>query len=320
MKKCLTYIIGVTAALILCGCEHKELCYDHAHVVSLKVNFDWQLAPEANPSSMSLYLYPEDGGEAMRYEFTDRRGGTIRVPIGRYDALCLNSGTENLRYRHTERRETFEVYTRDTELLSSFTSLGVRSDGAPRAEGTEDERVALQPDIVWSGSADDILLTLGDEGEVREVTLLPDAVTVAYTIVIRNIDNLKYAMGLDASLSTLAESVRLYDGAPTGEDITLPFGLQVRPEEASATGSLLTFGHCPSRVDNRHYLTVYAILADGNRWYYTYDVTDQIHGAADPRDIIIEVDGLPLPKPLVNGGGFQPVINEWQQVDIEITM
>ena len=29
---------------------------------------------------MSLYLYPEDGSEPMRYEFTKREGGTIVVP------------------------------------------------------------------------------------------------------------------------------------------------------------------------------------------------------------------------------------------------
>ncbi len=317
MKKCLAYIISMAIAIILCGCDHKELCYDHAHMVSLKVIFDWQLTPEAEPSSMSLYLYPQDGSEVMRYEFTDRRGGTIRVPVGSYDAPCLNSGTENLRYRQTERRGSFEIYTRDTELLSGFAALDVRSDGASRAKGTENERVALEPDAVWSASTDDIILTLADEDKVKEVILYPAGVTCTY---IHNIANLKYASGLDASISTLAEGVRLYDGTVTGKNITLSFGLQTYFGEAKAKGQLLTFGHCPSRAENKHYLTVYAVLADGNKWYYTYDVTDQIHEAPDQYNVLIEVDGLPLPKPIVNGGGFRPVVNDWQSVDIELSM
>ena len=34
---------------------------------------------------MSLYLYPEDGSEPMRYEFTKREGGTI-TSRSMYDA------------------------------------------------------------------------------------------------------------------------------------------------------------------------------------------------------------------------------------------
>ena len=91
------------------------------------------------------------------------------------------------------------------------------------------------------------------------------------------------------------------------------------PSNTSITGQLLAFGHCPS-VRNRHRLTVYAVLADQSRWYYTYDVTDQIHSAPNQRDVHIVFDGLPLPKPIVNGGGFQPTVEEWQEVPIDIEM
>ena len=94
---------------------------------------------------MSLYLFPAGGGEALRYEFTDCRGGMIRVPVGGYEALCLNSDTENVTYRNAECRETFEVTTRTADLLSGLSVLGVLSDGVPRVDGTENERVILPP-------------------------------------------------------------------------------------------------------------------------------------------------------------------------------
>ena len=65
---------------------------------------------------------------------------------------------------------------------------------------------------------------------------------------------------------------------------------------------------------------MYAVLADDSKWYYTYDVTDQIHNAPDPRNVHIVLDGLPLPKPIVNGGGFKPTVKEWQTVDVDIQM
>lgn len=67
-------------------------------------------------------------------------------------------------------------------------------------------------------------------------------------------------------------------------------------------------------------MTIYAVLADESKWYYTYDVTDQIHSAPDQRNVHIVLDGLPLPKPIVNGGGFQPSVDEWQSVDVDIEM
>lgn len=125
MKKLFIYLF---AALAVASCEHKDLCYDHSHTIDVEVVFDWRNASEAAPESMSLYLFPTNGGEALRYEFTDCGGGTIRVPVGNYGALCLNSDTENVTYRNTDQKTTFEVSTRTTDLLSGLSALGVRSD------------------------------------------------------------------------------------------------------------------------------------------------------------------------------------------------
>ena len=107
MKKLFIYLF---AALAVASCEHKDLCYDHSHTIDVEVVFDWRNASEAAPESMSLYLFPTNGGEALRYEFTDCGGGTIRVPVGNYGALCLNSDTENVTYRNTDQKTTFEVW------------------------------------------------------------------------------------------------------------------------------------------------------------------------------------------------------------------
>lgn len=50
-------------AELLSSCEHKDLCYDHPHRQNVEVMFDWSADPDANPATMSLYLYPEEGGD-----------------------------------------------------------------------------------------------------------------------------------------------------------------------------------------------------------------------------------------------------------------
>ena len=69
------------------------------------------------------------------------------------------------------------------------------------------------------------------------------------------------------------------------------------------------FGHCPdSRSDRRHILTVYT----SSRYYYNFDVTDQIHSGTNPTELTIEIDKLVLPKP--DGGGMNPSVGDWSDV------
>lgn len=316
MKKIFHAAAAAAVLAAATSCEHKELCYDHSDAVDVEVVFDWCNAPDASPESMSLYLFPA-GGEALRYEFTDCRGGTIRVPVGSYEALCLNSDTENVTYRNAECRETFEVTTRTADLLSGLSVLGVLSDGVPRVDGTESERVILPPDMLWSDYAESVELK---PAGTPTVTLSPEMSICRYTVEIRNAANLKYVSGISGSLSSMAES--LYPGvgcdATCKTGATIPFDAAVSADKSTVTGELFAFG-CPS-ARKTHTLTVYAVLSDESKWYYTYDVTDQIHSAPDRRDVHIVLDGLPLPKPIVNGGGFQPDVDDWQSVNVDIEM
>ena len=317
MKKIFHAAAAAAVLAAATSCEHKELCYDHSDAVDVEVVFDWCNAPDASPESMSLYLFPA-GGEALRYEFTDCRGGTIRVPVGSYEALCLNSDTENVTYRNAECRETFEVTTRTADLLSGLSVLGVLSDGVPRVDGTESERVILPPDMLWSDYAESV--ELKPTAGTPTVTLSPEMSICRYTVEIRNAANLKYVSGISGSLSSMAES--LYPGvgcdATCKTGATIPFDAAVSADKSTVTGELFAFG-CPS-ARKTHTLTVYAVLSDESKWYYTYDVTDQIHSAPNQRDVHIVLDGLPLPKPIVNGGGFQPDVDDWQSVNVDIEM
>lgn len=317
MKKIFHAAAAAAVLAAATSCEHKDLCYDHSDAVDVEVVFDWCNAPDASPESMSLYLFPA-GGEALRYEFTDCRGGTIRVPVGSYEALCLNSDTENVTYRNAERRETFEVTTRTADLLSGLSVLGVLSDGVPRVDGTESERVILPPDMLWSDYAESV--ELKPTAGTPTVTLSPEMSICRYTVEIRNAANLKYVSGISGSLSSMAEG--LYPGvgcdATCKTGATIPFDAAVSADKSTVTGELFAFG-CPS-ARKTHTLTVYAVLSDESKWYYTYDVTDQIHSAPDRRDVHIVLDGLPLPKPIVNGGGFQPDVDDWQSVNVDIEM
>ena len=311
MKK--TYF-SLLALLALASCDHKEICYDHMHsLLYLQVVFDWSHARAASPASMSFYLFP-DAGRAIRNEFTDPAGGEIRTTEGCYDALCLNSDTEGIEYRNTEKWETFEITTATTTLLPEHTLLSLRSEKPPMASGAESERIAAAPEMVWCDRRAGVEVS----SEEHRLTLSPSAAVGRCTVEIRHADNLAHIRSLSASLSGMAGGFLVGAGTPSTERVTIPFEM-TKSDETTLTGSVQTFGHCPSE-QTAHRLIVYAILADGRKWYYTYDVTEQIHSAPDQQDIRILLDGLPLPEPKSGSGGFRLSVESWQDVYIDIEM
>ena len=315
MKYMNKLLAGWMALSLLTSCEHKDLCYDHSHTTKLEVVFDWSESPEADPSTMSLYLYPEDGSEAMRYEFTDRNGGTITVPTGIYDALCVNSDRETHRIVNKDRMETFEVTTGDTRSLRG--ALATKSDTAPLAEGAEEERSVQEPEALWSGHSE--RLDIGSEG-VQKLVLVPQGRVKECTVEVMNVENLRHADAISMSVTGMSGGWLAGIDELTDEKVTIPFEAKPNSEKTMLAGHLTFFGHCP-KEEGTHKLMIYALMSDGNTYYYEEDVTDQFHDPEqDPTHIKIVLAKLPLPRPVSGGGGLQPTVKEWQEVRIDLPM
>ena len=183
------YLLLIFAAglFLLTGCQHKELCYNHNHTVQVNVVFDWTKSPGADPKSMVVYLFPEDGSDPLLYQLSGAAGGTITVPLGRYQMLALNSDTESILYRGAGLLSSFEIYTRD-ENISTGMGLSEQSE-VPRASGTEQEPVKLAPDMVWSGRySEEVEFSLDEP--VKEVVFTPEPDVIDCSVEILNVKNL----------------------------------------------------------------------------------------------------------------------------------
>lgn len=315
MKK--TLLIAITL-LTAAACQYKDLCYDHHHVVDVTLRYDWALAPAAAPASMTALYYPE-AGEAIRYDYAGIKGGMARLSPGLWQAASYNGDTETILYRGVTSISTLEAHTRLSSVVEGSRLMSTRGE-MPRAKGTESEAVILEPDWLWGGAGD--VFAVQEDTPVT-VTLSPRALVKEITIIIRDVPNLQYVSSLGGALSGLAGSVFVAQARAGEECVTQAFEA-VKADATTITMHLLTFGHCPLQADgitNPHILTVYTVLADGSQWYYTEDITARMHDSAqDPAHIVIELSGMPVPKPIVNGSGFQPTVDGWQNVDIEVGM
>ena len=299
---------------MLCSCEAdlRDLCYDHSHATNLNVAFDWQMAPEMQPSGMTVLFYKVEQvtGEPERYDFAGHEGGSARLVNDSYRAVAYNYDTEAIRYRGMENPALLEAYTRVSSVeegtqMASFT----RGVTMPRAAGTEQEPVILEPDPLC-GVGSEAFTLKGDDSQ--RLVMMPEMRTKEVKITIHNVPNLQYTSQIGAALSGLAPSVYMVSGE-LGESLATE----------TFTGSIVNQTTIVIEL-NTHKLTIYAVLSDNSKWYHTVDVTDQMHdwsqNPEDAEEINIRLDELPIPKPIVNGSGFQPTIDGWQGIEIDVGM
>lgn len=302
-------------AILVTSCTHKELCYDHTHTRNIIVQFDWSKSPEATPRSMSLYLFPESGDKPLRYEFANKDGGQIRVVAGNYKAICMNSDVRDITIQDRDDFDLFCISTKDILSISGLSINKVSAESLPKSKSKTDERWVYSPEQIWSGCHDNVQIS--EHGQVINIT--PEGHIKNCQVQINNAENLEWITGMSATISSLSGGHHPAFKRESEELVTIPFEVRYDTNTRTVNGSFTFFGHCPT-VKTTHQLIIYSILADDSKWYYTYDVTEQIEKAEDPYNIYITLDELPLPKPVMSGGGFHPVIGEWNEIEINISM
>lgn len=301
-------------AVLLSSCEHKELCMDHPHIKNLKLAFDWSNAPDASPEGMCVYFYPqgETDGSVQRIDFRGTEGGGIDLQAGIYNIIAYNNDTEAVQFNLTDDFNGHYGFTREGDLFEPI--FGSGANRAPRADGSENERITISPDMLWATSATSVEV----HGNDQTITLYPDRLVCFYSYEVRNVEHLKHVTMASGALTSMAPSVSFSDSSLGKECVTVPFAA-ISDGESTITGSFLTFGHHEDNIQP-HNMIFYVWMDDGSKWYYTYDVTEQIHQAPDKRRVHIILDGMSLPQPITNGSGFHPSVDEWQTICEDIEM
>lgn len=301
------------------SCEQKELCYAHNHTSTIRVNFDWRNAPEANPSSMLFYLFPTEEASTIKREFIGKDGGFTQALAGiSYVALGFNSDIKNTNFRVSEEQASVEAISK---TAANIEKIGISSSSLPRAEESKSQRMSKEADKLWSASSEDNIYIPKEEYDKEityNITLFPQQRYCTYRIKILNIENTdKISPSVAASLSGLAGGVNLTTGEKIEEDVTIPFSINIK--DSSIEGTFLCYGNSINKRESNK-LVIYTIMKDGTKWYYVYDVTKQIQDAPDPYNVQIILNNLPVPNKMEGDSGLYPSVNDWNIIEIPVGM
>ena len=319
------WFIFLLVCISFAGCQ-KELYYGHKVPEelpegnnNLRVRLDWTaVASDARPEVMRLDLFPTKDTHAfemLNYEFGLVPYLDVRVPADTWQILAYNIDTDILEVHGRTYDETM-VTTRGTTLQEAA-SMFTRTQRVPVALTTENQPIVVEPDMLWTGSNAGVNIESLDD---KKSALIPMQTSVqTIHVIIHHVSNIKYISAQSGTISGMADAMYPASGQPSDAQCIVPFEM-VSEGDSTLVGTVHTFGHCSAR-ECEHKMCVYAILHDDSKWWYTFDVTEQLHSwpYREP-EIVIEVDGLPFPEPIDPTSGIVPVVDEWQEVKIEVPM
>lgn len=302
--------------LLGAGCVHKDLRDEIPVKPSWRVQvvFDWTKAPYTNAQNMALYIYPENEGVINNW-FSNITGGEIKLRSGAYTAVCHNNDNSyDLFVRNEHAHEELELYTDDVAALEG---QGISTRSIPRAPGTEDEPIRATPPLCYGSHVRDINIV--DSVELQTITLYPEELICRYTVLLYDVENLKNSdIRIDGSLSSLAGGYLPGKLMATSETVTHSFALNADASQRVMVSNFMTFG-VPPGEPLPHMLSVYVLTKSRTGEQYTFDVSDQVNNAPDPRNVVIKVGGIKLPEmpddPPDDPGGNKP--DNGMVVDVE---
>lgn len=306
------------------GCTHKDLNEDAHTTIAEHVDvvFDWSKSPTKKASNIILYLYSDDR-EMMDFRFNNPDGGMIRSYGGPHTAVChSNDDPYGIKLRNEHSHDEIELYTDNTALL---VGQKISTQGIPRAKGTEDEPLRSTPPMVYGTHDRDVNLKISSFPQT--VTFYPEELVCHYTVEFVNVENLKSAsLRVDATISSLAGGY--YPGRMTAnsEVVSHTFTLDPDIEDKSLRSEFLTFG-VPAGEPRPHMICLYIATSEGSGSAFTFDVSDKVNNAPDPRNVNIKIYGLVLPDipdnpPQLPDGeeGFTIEVDTWDTYYFDLSV
>ena len=317
---------GVLLAVGVCGCRHKDMYMEVDEPVKVRVVFDWRNAPDADPQSMALYLYPVEGGKPLRYIFSGREGGEIHLPFGQYHAICINAdNTDWAILKDMDDPQSASVNVGELSSVSPLRSLGDVVKAHPEFVDGNDNVMDL-PHSTWTTGM--LGFDARYDGTDKTLVLCPSDPLCYYTVDIYDVEGLEQReeISLTATLSNMSDGVYIFSGNTITKGHALPFILQKGDSSRSLHGEFVTFGE-NSEVGFTHHLTLYTQTRKATRdgeseglVIQAKDVSDQVHGASDPHNVHIVIHGASVPEPSKTGAGLTVDVNGWESEYHEMKM
>lgn len=300
------YIIPVVLAALslMASCVRKDLVMEN-NVVDLTLKVE-----DGGEGLFRGLVWDMSSDNVLTTVFVNPGMSKVTIPAGHSGLVVHTFGCEATYISEESSFGGVMATTNEADVLSQdLWASVVKADNMyspverARIEGL---KVRWEPDRMWAGHFDAVLPHRG-EGETLEMEVQARPVFRGRQVVLRDVEGLEFIASAEAFVVGCAEGYRIADGAPVGDcAVRVP----MYRYKGGLIASYLTFGESADTLTPKM-LLVMVTDTGGRRFLSRYDL-DGVFADVDVMDV---PSGMAFEQPpVVEGGGLQPTLQDWNEV------
>lgn len=277
--------------------------------------------PHTKPELMRVLFYDPDTYEFVSDDYVGPDGGYISAQPGRYKMVVYNFDTEATIIRGESSAPKLEAYTNEIPSATR-TNLLTKLNAASRVDyvaPSETEKIVYEPDHLFVARED---VEIFHRTGTQTIHAAAHSIVETYYLGVR-LQGGKNMASAQALLSGQAAGNNFgFEGGMIEESVILYFDMMPGTDENGnevLETTFNTFGKLPKEISHL-WLTVVVTNNQGDVEYRQWDITDEFKDNPE-KWIFIEEDPIVLPDPPPStggGGGFQPSVDEWENVEQDV--
>ena len=341
-------IIMILVLVLLAGACQRRPFAESRTKVSLKLIVNTNIVNHTQselPENMRVDLYDPETAKVCYTDYVGPHGGTIHPAPGVYDMIVYSIGSESTIVHNEQDYNKIEAYTNE---VSAFVKGQLAQFLAKRAQAmkervakkyaalmqegeqvgkapqlNEEELVVNQPDHIFVGWYHNLEIpVIYEHDEIREIYVEVDAHTLVETwqVEIRNLEGAQWIGSTVSLMSGQKGSVHMGPNKHTEKIVSVYFDMKLEDSEDGSKclkGKFNTFGLHPDNLTGA-YLDLNIKDKGGKDFIHHFEVTDQFHD--NPGRYILIEEKLVVEEPKVEGGGFQPEVQDWEDIRTDINL
>ena len=328
MKGKIMMILLLAATLIAGSCQRRDFA-ERTTGVNLILKINTQIVNHNEhtlPETMRVDLYNMKTGKIAYTDYVGPTGGYIHPVPGDYDLVLYNIGTESTQVRNEYDFNQIEAFTSEVsaflkgQLAQFLASVAKSKAERAQTKAPVEETIVYEPDHLFVGMAHGVNIPVRYEGEEDlEVVIEVDAHTVVETwkVSVPNVIGLEYVRDVVALMSGQVESHFIGKEEKSGKSVSVFFEMYKDMENNALVGRFNTFGKHPSEISFLDF-DINVTDTGGEEHHFHFDVDSQF---MDNPDNHIQVEEqIEVEEPKTGGGGFDPSVEDWEDVRTDINL
>ena len=263
------------------------------------------------PNLMRCIFYDAENGNFVTQAFLPPTGGEVELISDRtYDVLVYNFDTEATIIGMENKFD--EIFAFTNGIPDAFrTKLRSRAT----KDGIED--IVYDPDHLYVGRVKGVYVPVRSvDSPLIEIDVKCSTVVETWLVDVNKIQGRQYIGSVAAVVTGLSESNRIATGTRSTEYVSVYFDVINIDENGILTAKFNTFGYNPDS-NTKQVLSLVFTDTGGKGHIFDVDVSDQF--VDNPEQIIRVVTEIDIPEPEKSeGGGFQPEVDEWDDIHTDI--